>query len=150
VAATSFTTAALIGTALALEVQAIASPAARLRKKSVLRMNVSPEVPVGNERRFPSVPRVQRGARLIRWVSHGEHIQLHPILCQSRGGDHPWPRATPPLASMASCVRTGQGQVSPPRSLYSGTKTAGAKTRNDANYAFASRTRAIAALSSPP
>jgi hypothetical protein len=45
VAATSFTTAALIGTALALEVQAIASPAARLRKKSVLRMNVSPEVP---------------------------------------------------------------------------------------------------------
>jgi hypothetical protein len=52
VAATSFTTAALIGTALALEVQAIASPAARLRKKSVLRINVSPEVPVGNERRF--------------------------------------------------------------------------------------------------
>ena len=48
VAATSLTTAALIGTALALEVQAIASPAARLRKKSVLRMNVSPEVPVGN------------------------------------------------------------------------------------------------------
>src|SRR4029077_20613371 len=83
-------TAALIGTALALEVQAIASPAARLRKKSVLRMNVSPEVPVGNERRFPSVPRVQRGARLIRWVSHGEHIQLHPILSQSWGGDHPW------------------------------------------------------------
>ena len=49
-AATSFTTAALIGTALALEVQAIASPAARLRKKSVLRMNVFPEVPVANER----------------------------------------------------------------------------------------------------
>ena len=44
VAATSFTTAALIGTALALEVQAIASPAAMVRKKSVLRMNVSPEV----------------------------------------------------------------------------------------------------------
>jgi hypothetical protein len=43
VAATSFTTAVLIGTALALEVQAIASPAARLRKKSVLRMNVSPD-----------------------------------------------------------------------------------------------------------
>jgi hypothetical protein len=64
-------TAALIGTALALEVQAIASPAARLRKKSVLRMNVSPEVPVGNERRFPSVPRVQRGARLML---HGEHF----------------------------------------------------------------------------
>ena len=42
-----------------------------------------------------------------RWVSHGEHIQLHPILSQSRGGDHPWPRATPPLASMASFVRTG-------------------------------------------
>ena len=49
VAATSFTTAALIGTALALEAQAMASPAARLRKKSVLRMNVSPEVPVGND-----------------------------------------------------------------------------------------------------
>jgi hypothetical protein len=81
VAATSFTTAALIGTALALEVQAIASPAARLRKKSILRMNVSPELPVGNERRFPSVPRVQRGARLIRWVSHGQHIHL-------RGADH--------------------------------------------------------------
>jgi hypothetical protein len=60
VAATSFTTAALIGTALALEVQAIASPTARLRMKSVLRMNVSPEVSVGNERRFPSVPRVWR------------------------------------------------------------------------------------------
>ena len=50
VAATSFTTAALIGTALALEVQAIASPAARLRKKNVLRMNVLPESsPVGND-----------------------------------------------------------------------------------------------------
>ena len=36
--------APLIGTALALEVQAIASPAAMVRKKSVLRMNVSPEV----------------------------------------------------------------------------------------------------------
>ena len=46
VAATSFTTAVLIETALVLEVQAIASPAARLRKKSVLRMNVSLEVPV--------------------------------------------------------------------------------------------------------
>jgi hypothetical protein len=44
----------------------------------------------------------------------------------------------------------GQGQVSPPRSLCSGTKTAGAKTCDGANYAFASRTRAIAALSSPP
>jgi hypothetical protein len=32
----------------------------------------------------------------------------------------------------------------------SGMRTAGAKTCNDANYAFASRTRAIAALSSPP
>jgi hypothetical protein len=49
VAATSFTAAALIGAALALEAQAIASPAARLRKKSVLRMNISPEVPVGND-----------------------------------------------------------------------------------------------------
>jgi hypothetical protein len=47
--ATSFTAAALIGTALALEAQAIASPAARLRKKSVLRMNTSPEVPVDND-----------------------------------------------------------------------------------------------------
>ena len=52
--ATSFTAAALIGTALALEAQAIASPAVRLRKKSVLRMNVSPEVPAGNERTFVS------------------------------------------------------------------------------------------------
>ena len=48
-AATSFTAAALIGVALALEAQAIASPAAKLRKKSVLRMNISPEVPVGND-----------------------------------------------------------------------------------------------------
>src|SRR6516165_10124347 len=39
VAATSFTAAALIGTAPALEAQAIASPAARLRKKSVFRMD---------------------------------------------------------------------------------------------------------------
>ena len=42
--ATAFTAAPSIGTALALEVQAIASPAAMVRKKSVLRMNVSPEV----------------------------------------------------------------------------------------------------------
>ena len=42
--ATAFTAAPLIGMALALEVQAIASPAAMVRKKSVLRMNVSPEV----------------------------------------------------------------------------------------------------------
>jgi hypothetical protein len=49
VVATSFTAAALIGVALALEAEAIASPAIRLRKKSVLRMNVSPEVPVGND-----------------------------------------------------------------------------------------------------
>jgi hypothetical protein len=49
VVATSFTTAALTGAALALEAQAIASPAARLRKKSVLRMSISPEVPVGND-----------------------------------------------------------------------------------------------------
>jgi hypothetical protein len=42
--ATASTAAPSIGTALALEVQAIASPAAMLRKKSVLRMNVSPEV----------------------------------------------------------------------------------------------------------
>jgi hypothetical protein len=45
---TAFTAAPLIGTALALEVQAIASPAAMVRKKSVLRMNVSPEVPETN------------------------------------------------------------------------------------------------------
>src|SRR6478736_3558626 len=38
-------TAALIGTAPALEAQAIASPAARLRKKSVLRMDTSSGVP---------------------------------------------------------------------------------------------------------
>jgi hypothetical protein len=43
-AATSFTAGGLIGTALALGVQAIASPAARDRKKIVLRMNVSPEL----------------------------------------------------------------------------------------------------------
>ena len=48
-AATSFTAAALIGTAPALEAQAIASPAARLRKKSVLRMDISSGVPVGND-----------------------------------------------------------------------------------------------------
>jgi hypothetical protein len=49
-AATSFTAAALIGAAPALEAQAIASPAARLRKKNVLRMNVLPESsPVGND-----------------------------------------------------------------------------------------------------
>ena len=48
-AATSFTAAALIGTAPALEAQAIASPAARLRKKSVLRMDTSWGVPVGND-----------------------------------------------------------------------------------------------------
>jgi hypothetical protein len=50
VAATSFTAAALIGAALALEAQAIASPAARLRRKSVLRMNISPRVsPFAND-----------------------------------------------------------------------------------------------------
>ena len=47
--ATSFTAAALIGTVPPLEAQAIASPAARLRKKSVLRMNTSPEVPLDND-----------------------------------------------------------------------------------------------------
>jgi hypothetical protein len=55
VVTTCFTAAALIGAALALEAEAIASPAIRLRRKSVLRMNVSPEVtPVGNERAFAS------------------------------------------------------------------------------------------------
>ena len=48
-AATSFTAAALIGTAPALEAQAIASPAARLRKKSVFRMDTSSGDPVGND-----------------------------------------------------------------------------------------------------
>jgi hypothetical protein len=48
-AATSFTAAALIGRAPALEAQAIASTAARLRKKSVLRMDTSSGVPVGND-----------------------------------------------------------------------------------------------------
>jgi hypothetical protein len=57
VVATSFTAAALIGAALALEAEAIASPAARLRKNSVLRMNVSPEVPVGNDVVSLLVPR---------------------------------------------------------------------------------------------
>jgi len=49
VAATSFTAAALIETAPALEANAIASPAARLRKKIVLRMDTSSGVPVGND-----------------------------------------------------------------------------------------------------
>jgi hypothetical protein len=49
-AATSFTAAALIGAAPALEAKAIASPTARLRKKNVLRMNVLPESsPIGND-----------------------------------------------------------------------------------------------------
>jgi hypothetical protein len=49
-AATSFTAAALIGAASALEAQAIVSPAARLRKKNVLRMNVLPDCfPVGHD-----------------------------------------------------------------------------------------------------
>jgi hypothetical protein len=58
-------------------------------------------------------------------------------------------RGPEPRLWQAVCEQ-GQGQVSPPRSLCSGTKTAGAKTRNDENYAFASRRRAIAALSSMP
>jgi hypothetical protein len=45
VAAASFIAAALIGTAPALEAQAIARPAARLRKKSLLRMDTSSGVP---------------------------------------------------------------------------------------------------------
>jgi hypothetical protein len=49
VVATSFTAAALIGAALALAAQAMASPAARLRNNSVLRMNLSPEIPIGND-----------------------------------------------------------------------------------------------------
>ena len=48
-AATSFIAAALIGTAPALEAQAIASPAARLREKSMLRMDTSLGVPVSND-----------------------------------------------------------------------------------------------------
>ena len=63
-AATSFTTAALIGTALALEVQAIASPAARLRKKSVLRMDISSGVPVGNDGTSFRFQMLQLGERL--------------------------------------------------------------------------------------
>jgi hypothetical protein len=43
-----------------------------------------------------------------------KHIQLHPILSQSRRGDHPWPRAMPPLVSMASCVRTGPRPIESP------------------------------------
>jgi hypothetical protein len=69
VAATSFTATALIGTALALEVQAIASPAARLRSKSVVRMYVSPEVSVGN-----NGASLQFRVRLIRWALQGEHF----------------------------------------------------------------------------
>jgi hypothetical protein len=47
-AATSFMAATLVGMAAALEVPAIASPAARVRKKSILRMYISPFVPVTN------------------------------------------------------------------------------------------------------
>jgi hypothetical protein len=48
VAATSFMAATSIGMAPALEAQAIASPAARVSKKNMLRMNVSPEVKATN------------------------------------------------------------------------------------------------------
>jgi hypothetical protein len=40
--------ATLVGMAAALEVPAIASPAAKVRKKSILRMYISPFVPVTN------------------------------------------------------------------------------------------------------
>ena len=149
-AATSFTTAALIGTALALEVQAIASPAARLRKKSVLRMNVSPEVPVGNERRFPSVPRVQRGARLIGGCRMENTSSCTPSFLRAGAVITRGPEPRRHWQVWQAVREQGQGQVSPPRSLCSGTKTAGAKTRNDTNYAFAFRRRAIPALSSMP
>ena len=56
--------------------------------------------------------------------------------------------------SLLGSTAPGLAAVAGPRPAYdfscSGTKTAGAKTRNDANYALAPRTRAIAALSSPP
>jgi hypothetical protein len=88
VAVTStFTAAALIGTALALEAQAIASPAARLRRQSVLRMNTSPEVPIaitkaernklvkvdGNLLHQAEVQRDRRGltSRLLAQISAG-------------------------------------------------------------------------------
>src|SRR5262249_52512914 len=58
VAATSFTATALIGTAPPLEAQAIASPGARLRKKSVLRMDTSSGGPRRQRRRSPSLPDV--------------------------------------------------------------------------------------------
>src|SRR6516164_336761 len=56
-----------------------------------------------------------------RCASHGEHIQLHPILSQSRR-DHPWPRAMSPLVSMAAVCELGQGQVSPPAVYAAGPK----------------------------
>jgi hypothetical protein len=67
---------------------------------------------------FPFSSTCLAEVRLIRWVSHGEHIQLHPILSQGRGGDHPWRRATPPLVSMTSCVRTGPGPSECPAQFY--------------------------------
>ena len=53
--AASFKAATFIGTALALEVlevKAIASPAAMVRKKSMLRMKISPEVSATNDAPF--------------------------------------------------------------------------------------------------
>ena len=74
-AVTSFTATALIGTAPALEAQAIASPAARLRKEEcIAHRYFSSEVPVGNDGAFLQFHMLQRGARLIRWALHGGHI----------------------------------------------------------------------------
>jgi hypothetical protein len=50
--AASFKAATFIGTALALEVKAIASPDAMVRKKSMLRMKISPEVSATNDAPF--------------------------------------------------------------------------------------------------
>jgi hypothetical protein len=85
-----------------------------------------------------------------RWVSHGEHIQLHPSFLRAGAVITRGPEPRRHWQVWQAVREQGQGQVSPPRSLCSGTKTAGAKTRNDTNYAFASRRRAIPALSSMP
>jgi predicted DNA-binding ribbon-helix-helix protein len=84
VVATSFTAAALTGAALALEAQAIASAAARLRRKSVVvRMNISPGVsPFVNDDASLWFHVLQRGARLIRL--RVKHEKNHRICIHGR------------------------------------------------------------------
>jgi hypothetical protein len=73
--AASFKAATFIGTALALEVlevKAIASPAAMVRKKSMLRMKISPEVSPTNDAPF-QFHACRAGEHLIRWMLRGGH-----------------------------------------------------------------------------